>query len=66
MKVNEAKAVGIVGLVVLSIWIAAIVGWVLNIVDIFHTMANPVNGLFILRCIGIVFAPLGSVLGLFA
>jgi len=57
------KGVTIFGLVLFGIWVAAIVGWVRNIIDIVHTVSDPLTGLFILRCVGIVVAPLGAILG---
>lgn len=50
-------------------WIIGIIGWIANIVALCH-MAMPVDIdhasiMFILRIIGIPFAPLGAVLGLF-
>lgn len=38
-------------------------GWVMNIITIFNTADAPLTGVFILRCIGVVMAPLGGVLG---
>jgi hypothetical protein len=51
-----------VGIIGLGIWLVLTIGWVFNIIHIAHDHAV-VNGMFILRCVGIVFAPLGSVLG---
>jgi hypothetical protein len=45
------------------IWIAAIGGWIANIVKIFYSAAEPITALFVLRCVGIFVAPLGSILG---
>jgi len=53
------------GLVWIGIVIAAIVGWCLNIAEVVHTVDAPVTGMFILRCVGIIFAPVGAFLGLF-
>jgi len=51
------------------LWVALIgfgvVGWVLNIIDIVHAISEPITGMFILRCIGIIVGPLGAVLGYF-
>lgn len=52
-------------IVIVGIWIAAIVGWVLNIVAVVHAVALPITGMFLLRCVGIFAAPLGSILGYF-
>lgn len=37
-------------------------GWVMNIVSIVHSDGG-MTGMFIVRCIGILVAPLGAVLG---
>ena len=39
------------------------IGWVLNIINVCHTFDEPITGLFILRAIGIIVAPLGAVMG---
>lgn len=43
--------------------ITAFIGWVLNIVQVIHVIAEPVTGLFVIKCIGVLMAPLGAVLG---
>lgn len=50
--------------VIVALWIGGAIGWVLNIVDIYHTCCE-LNGLLILRVVGIFVAPLGAVLGYF-
>lgn len=40
-----------------------IVGWIMNIVSVFHMASDPITGVFVVRCIGIVVFPLGGVLG---
>ena len=55
----------LIGIVPILIWGAAIVGWVLNVVRVIQTVDLPITGMFILRCVGIIVAPLGSILGLF-
>ena len=59
------KAATIGGVIMIGIWIAAIIGWIINIVTLAHTVDAPITGMFILRCVGIIVAPLGAVLGLF-
>lgn len=56
------KSVGIFALAWLALAVAAFAGWVMNIVTIMHTDGG-INALFIVRCIGIIVAPLGAVLG---
>lgn len=54
-------------LTVLSLWVAGIVGWIANIVQVINMMIadSPVGALFIGKIVGIFAAPLGSVLGLY-
>jgi len=49
------------GLVGIGIVLASAVGWVMNIVAV--AQSEFVNGMVILRVVGIFIAPLGSVLG---
>jgi hypothetical protein len=56
----------LVALSVVGLWIAAIVGWVLNIVAIFKAPAIALWGGFeVARVIGVFLGPLGAVLGYF-
>lgn len=57
----------IYGLVVIGLWVAMIVGWVMNIVALigFSGTIATMGALEIARIIGIFVAPLGSILGLF-
>eukprot|EP00873_Tetraselmis_striata_P020737 jgi/Tetstr1/441001/TSEL_029269.t1 len=50
-------------LIVVGAVIGGIAGWIMNIVKIVGSVADPITGLLILRCIGVVLAPLGAVLG---
>lgn len=52
------------GLFVIAFWITALVGWAMNIVAFVQTLPL-FDVLQIARAAGIVFAPLGSILGLF-
>lgn len=45
--------------------IAGLVGWVMNIINVVGMINDPITGMFILRCVGILLAPLGAVLGYF-
>lgn len=58
---NAASKFGIA--VAIAILIGAFVGWVNNIIDLFH--ATAFSGMVVLRAIGIFMAPLGAVLGYF-
>ena len=56
-------------LIIILLWVVGIIGWVLNIVKLVQLLKSKegenlkVTPMFIARCIGIVAAPLGSVLG---
>lgn len=52
-------------LTVITFWIFAVAGWVMNIMAIASADFSNLTGLLILRIAGIFVAPLGSVLGLF-
>jgi hypothetical protein len=39
------------------------IGWIMNIITIFSTMANPISGVFIVRIVGIIVAPIGAIMG---
>jgi hypothetical protein len=45
--------------------VAAIVGWLLNIMVIIQSVDMSITGMFVLRCVGIFVAPLGAILGYF-
>ncbi len=47
----------------IALLIAAGVGWILNIVSIFHADFGNITGVLVLRVIGVFVAPLGSILG---
>lgn len=52
------------GLGVIVFWLAAIGGWINNIVILIGSLGDPtVTPMFVARCVGVIFAPLGAVLG---
>lgn len=53
----------IIALGFIGIWIAAIVGWILNIVALYHMPFNPITGELAVRVIGVFLGPLGAVMG---
>lgn len=53
----------LVGLVVIVLAIAAVCGWVMNIVAVANAEFVPMTGLLVLRIVGIFIGPLGAVLG---
>lgn len=64
------KAFTIMSLVWFAVWIAAIIGWVINLVAVIHGVSGlahltDISGMLALRIVGIPAAPLGALLGLF-
>jgi len=53
------KAIGII--TVFAVWAFAVVGWVLNIVQLVNN--TYLLNMFVLKIVGIFVAPLGAVLG---
>jgi len=49
----------------LGLILTGIVGWIMNVVAVFHMNFDTINGEMVLRLIGIFVAPLGSIMGLF-
>lgn len=59
-----ARTFGGLGVVaIFALVIGGIGGWIWNIVKIFGAVADPLTALFVLRCVGVFFAPLGAILG---
>lgn len=52
-------------IVVFTVIIASFVGWIWNIIKIIEIINDPITGMFIMRCIGIFFVPLGIIMGYF-
>ena len=50
-------------LALFAVGAAVIGGWIANIVKLFGIASDPLTGMFILRCVGVFFAPVGAVLG---
>ena len=65
MNKDSQKGYGSAGIIFVLVWLAIAVGWVMNIIEIVATVSDPITGMFILRCVGIIVAPLGGVLGYF-
>lgn len=53
----------IVTLGVIALWLAGIVGWVMNIITIIQISPLEMTGMLVARVIGVFVAPLGAVLG---
>jgi competence protein ComGC len=60
---NKQKGYTLVELILVPVYLVLIIGWVLNIVKVVHAIHNPLDGMEVLRMVGIVVAPLGGVLG---
>lgn len=45
------------------VWMAALIGWFMNIYKFIGMFGEEITTRFIVRCVGIFFAPLGAVLG---
>lgn len=56
------KLYGVAGIAFFSLWISAIAGWIMNIVEMFGDITT--NEL-IIRAIGIFVAPAGALMGWF-
>lgn len=50
-------------LLMIAVVLVGSVGWVLNIVKLVQSDFAVITGMFVVRCIGVFIAPLGSVLG---
>lgn len=53
----------IVLIFVIAISIAAIYGWICNIIALVHMLGGDITAMFIARCVGVFMTPLGSILG---
>ena len=53
----------IIEIIVAVVGIAGAVGWIWNIVKFVHTCCAPIDGMLVVRGIGIFVPPLGAVMG---
>lgn len=53
----------IIWLTYVTLFIAMVTGWVMNIITIAHSNFNDITGMLVLRVVGIFMAPLGGILG---
>lgn len=61
---NKQGGNALVGILYLVVWLAAIGGWIANIVKLVNSLPmDPVTGMDILRIVGIFAAPLGCIMG---
>ena len=54
-----------IALVPFAFWLAVVVGWIMNIVDLFDQSFTPLTAVAVLRVVGIFVPPLGAVMGFF-
>lgn len=47
------------------VWLAAVLGWVMNFVYFVGMLGGPMSTMFVGRVVGIFIAPLGAILGYF-
>ena len=60
--ISETGAI-LASIVFLCFVVAAVAGWVMNIITIAHSNFSDLTGLLVLRVVGIFVAPLGAILG---
>jgi len=64
MEQYDAYLAAIVGyFLTCAVMVLAAYGWAMNVYYIAQSSGEPLNGLFLLRLIGVVLAPLGALLG---
>ena len=61
MKLND-----IVTLLCALVFVFLSIGWVRNLIWIVNHLSDDIDKMFIFRCIGVFFGPLGGFLGWFA
>lgn len=64
-KQSGFTSIDMIKVAVLLFILAAIGGWIANIVKLVGMIGGDVTAMFIARCVGIFAAPLGAVLGFF-
>lgn len=66
INLSKRSSFSLIGLLIVLLWIAFVAGYVLNIFNIINNLStDEVTNMFIFQCIGIIIAPLGSILGWF-
>lgn len=64
-KQSGFTTIDMINVAALLLILAAIGGWIANIVKLVGMIGGDVTAMFIARCVGIFAAPLGAVLGFF-
>lgn len=49
---------------VTAVFFTAFVGWIANIAQIVMLMDAPLTGVFVVKCLGVLLAPLGAIMGI--
>jgi len=64
MEQYDIFLVALIGyLLVCAVMLLGAYGWIMNVYEIAQSSGEPLNGLFILRLIGVPVVPLGALLG---
>jgi len=50
---------------VIAMWLICIYGWIVNCINVVNSDFSNITGLLVVRCVGIIAAPVGSFMGLF-
>ena len=53
------------GLVMIAVFLAALYGYIANVISWFGMLDGPLSAMFIARIVGFLLAPLGAILGYF-
>lgn len=62
MSFLEKFGVGL-SLAFLGLFVAAVIGWVKNIIQLINIGVGEITTVFVVKCIGIFVAPLGAIMG---
>lgn len=60
---KEIKVGPVTWLLLVTVFVLGLAGWVMNIMTIAGSSFNDLTGLLVLRVVGIFIAPMGAVLG---
>lgn len=50
---------------IVAFWLSVVIGWVINIVELFSQSFDPLTAVAVLRVVGIFIPPLGAIMGYF-
>jgi len=62
---NALKTAATLGIIWIAVVVATLVGWVINIVELVAMPFDPITIEMIVRIVGVVFVPLGALMGYF-